>query len=204
MFSSLPRSRNFQPSPPAADPSASINGSSEVRFQLVGSTNLSPLQSTFFRQRKAAESARHEAGRSGAQPSLAAFLRDHWKPAPGARSRGSLQGDAKRARVDPPRTEAGRLRAVPPFPPTTEGSGLPASLFSNLGVYPLRFHFSLGQRTAKREAQEAAVPSPGRAWGTGNNLPGRTPKGTCAEEASGSPSWDSSKEAGPLSRLHPP
>lgn len=92
------------------------------------------------------------------------------------RSRGSLQGDGKRARVDPPRTEAGRLRAVPPFPPTPdENSGLPASLSSNLGVHPLRFQFAPGQRTAKREVQEVAGPSPGRAWGTGNNLPGRTP-----------------------------
>lgn len=63
------------------------------------------------------------------------------------RSRGSLQGDGKRAHVDPPRTEAGRLRA--PFPPTLEGSGLPASLSSNLGVHPLRFQVAPGQRTAR-------------------------------------------------------
>lgn len=90
----------------------------EQILDAFGRTNLSPSQSTFFRQRRAAGSARHEACRSGALPSL-----------PLSRSIRNQPPDVPREG----RRESARAfwptEAAPPAPslPAPEGSERPAS-----------------------------------------------------------------------------
>lgn len=165
LFPSLLPSGPFQPSP-AGCRSTCISQTSEMRLQSLGCTNLLPSQSTFFRQRKAAESARPEACGSGGQPGSR-------RPSPGpqqTRFGHSRLRDAGRARVHPPRT---RASSAPAFLPTPRGPGAAASPSSNSRLHPLSSHFALSTgEHGTRETRDCKT-RPGKNLENQKGRPGR-------------------------------